>query len=161
MKISLIVAMGSNRVIGKEGGMPWHLPAELAYFKRVTTGHPIVMGRKTFEAIGKALPGRKNIILTRREDYTAENCDVVHSAEAVFTLLKDYPDEVFVIGGEEVFRQFMDCWDKLYLTVIHHEFEGDRIFPEMNEKNWKKAFEEYDEKDELNSYSFTCYVYEK
>ncbi len=161
MKISLIVAMGRNRVIGKEGGMPWHLPAELAYFKRITIGHPIVMGRKTFEAIGKALPGRRNIILTRQKGYTAENCDVVHSAEAVFALLKDYPGEVFVIGGEYIFRQFVDCWDKLYLTVIHHEFEGDRIFPEVNEKNWKKAFEENHEKDELNSYSFTCYVYEK
>lgn len=161
MRISLIVAMDKNRLIGSAGKLPWHLPAELAYFKNVTMGHPLVMGRKTHEAIGKALPGRRNIVLTRNTGFYAEGCEIAHSVEAVSNKIHEEENEAFVIGGEEVFSLFLHRAARLYITLIDHEFEGDRFFPEVNLEKWRLIREEHKEKGDANPYSFTCYIYEK
>lgn len=158
--ISFLLAMDKNRVIGKKNDMPWHLPADLSYFKKTTTGHPIVMGRKTHESIGKALPGRRNIIVTRSLDYTAEGCEVVHSVNEAIDLFHT-DEEVFVIGGAELFDTFFPYADRLYITYIDESFDGDTYFPEMNEDEWKRIFTKEGTRDEKNPYSFTFLVYER
>lgn len=126
--ISLIVAHDENRVIGYENGMPWHLPGELQYFKEMTMGKPIIMGRKTFESIGRPLPGRRNIVITRNGDYQAEGIEIVGSLQEAMTLVKDVP-EIMIIGGAQIFEQAMSIADKLYITLINHTFNGDTYFP--------------------------------
>ena len=134
--ISLIAAMGGNRVIGNNNSMPWRLPKDLAYFKKLTLGNTVVMGRKTFESIGKPLAGRKNIILTRDKGYTREGCLVVHSIEEALKEIKD-EQESFIIGGGEIYSIFLPYANKLYITYIDHEFQGDTYFPEEVENNKK------------------------
>lgn len=126
--ISLIVAHDENRVIGYENAMPWHLPGELQYFKEMTMGKPIIMGRKTFESIGRPLPGRRNIVITRNESYQAEGIEVVGSLQDALTLVKDVP-EIMIIGGAQIFEQALHLADKLYITLINHTFNGDTYFP--------------------------------
>lgn len=126
--ISLIVAHDENRVIGYENAMPWHLPGELQYFKEMTMGKPIIMGRKTFESIGRPLPGRRNIVITRNESYQAEGIEVVGSLQDALTLVKDAP-EIMIIGGAQIFEQALHLADKLYITLINHTFNGDTYFP--------------------------------
>lgn len=135
-KISIIVAVaGKKRVIGKAGGMPWHIPEELKRFKEITIGHPIIMGRKTHESIGKVLPERTNIVISRDPVYQAEGIIVAHSLEKAIQLAKDQPgsQEVFVIGGGEIYKQALPITDKLYLTVIDQEIAGDTFFPDYSE----------------------------
>jgi dihydrofolate reductase len=132
--ICLIVAMAENRTIGANGKIPWRIPGELAYFKRVTMGHPIVMGRKTYESIGKPLPGRPNYIVTRNPHYVAEGCHVVHEILPILELAKS--QDVFVIGGAEVYKLFLPHADKVYQTVIHRHYDGDAHFPEL-EGRWE------------------------
>lgn len=132
--ISLIVAHDENRVIGYENGMPWHLPGELHYFKEMTMGKPIIMGRKTFESIGRPLPGRRNIVITRNKDYQAQGIEVVGSLQEALALVKDVP-ETMIIGGAQIFEQAMDGADKLYITIINHTFNGDTYFPTY--EDWK------------------------
>lgn len=127
--ISLIVAHDQNRVIGYENDMPWHLPGDLAYFKKMTMGKPIIMGRKTFESIGRALPGRTNIVITRNAAYTADNITTVDSLEAALAIAQPLHDEVMIIGGGHIFEQSLDIADRLYITEIHHAFNGDTYFP--------------------------------
>lgn len=122
---------GKNRVIGKKGGLPWYIPEELKRFKEITMGHPIIMGRKTYESIGKALPGRTNIIITSSPNYTAQGCIVVHSLDEA--LQRARADEVFIIGGGEIYKQALPKADKLYLTKIDTEIEGDTFFPDYSE----------------------------
>ena len=122
--ISLIVAHDKNRVIGYENAMPWHLPGDLQYFKQVTMGKPVIMGRKTFESIGRPLPGRRNIIITRNEAYKAEGIEVVTSVEAALALVEG-TEEIMIIGGEQIFTQCLPIADRLYITLIYHEFKGD------------------------------------
>ncbi len=134
--ISIIVAVaGSKRVIGKKGGMPWHIPEELKRFREITTGHPIIMGRKTYESIGRVLPERTNIVITRDPSFAAEGIVIARSLEEALQLAKDQPgnDEVFVIGGGEIYKQALPLADKLYLTVIDMEIEGDTFFPDYSE----------------------------
>lgn len=154
MIISAILAMDENRVIGKDNQLPWHLPADLQHFKQITWGKPIIMGRKTFQSIGKALPGRKNIVITRDLDFRAENCTVVHSLEDVFNDCKD-ASEVMIIGGAELIKQTLPQIQKLYLTLIHHQFEGNIYFPELNEKEWKEIDRVDHQPDEKNKYAYT------
>jgi dihydrofolate reductase len=130
--ISLIVAHDRNRVIGYENGMPWHLPSELQYFKKMTMGKPIIMGRKTFESIGRPLPGRRNIVITRNTDYSADGIEVVGSLDEALQLVKDVP-EIMIIGGAQIFEQAMTIADRLYITLINHEFKGDTYFPQYEE----------------------------
>lgn len=159
--ISFIVAMDKNRTIGKDNQLPWYLPADLKFFKKVTMGHPIVMGRKTYESIGKALPGRENIIVTRNVDYQSEDSTVIHSVEELMQYVKGKNEEVFVIGGAQLFKDTFPVADRLYITEIKHEFEGDTFFPEFNESEWILASSEKGIKDEKNPYDYFYNIYDR
>ena len=143
MKISIVVATSANNVIGVDGGLPWHLPEDLKRFRQITMGKPMIMGRATFESIGRALPGRKSIVLTRQPDFEAEGCVVAPSIEAALKAAGD-ADEVMVIGGGEIYRQFLARADRIYLTRLQAELEGDTTFPELDMDEWEVvAVEEY------------------
>ncbi len=158
MKISLIVAMASNRVIGLNNQMPWHLSADLKKFKKLTMGAPILMGRKTHESIGRALPGRLNIIISRNPAYqplTETGCLVFNDIEKAFACCHD-ANEIFVIGGSDFYQSMLPVADTLYLTQIHKEFTGDTFFPELNSSQWHEVEREdiCDDPDVEFSYSF-------
>ncbi|MFD6207975.1 dihydrofolate reductase [Peribacillus sp. NPDC060253] len=159
--ISLIVAMDQNRVIGKNNQLPWHLPADLQYFKKVTMGHPIVMGRKTFESIGRVLPGRENVIVTRNQDFKAEGCVVLHDILQIKTYADNSDQEVFVIGGAEIFKEILPVTDRLYITEIHETFEGDTFFPLINEKEWDKTTSIQGTMDDKNRYAHDFIILQK
>ncbi|MCZ6559577.1 MAG: type 3 dihydrofolate reductase, partial [Gammaproteobacteria bacterium] len=135
MKISLILAMGRNRVIGRDNQLPWHLPADLAHFKATTMGKPILMGRKTWESIGKALPGRKNIVLTGQAGYTTDGATVVNSIDEAIAACES-AEELMVIGGAGVYQAFLPRAQKIYLTQIDNDIEGDTFFPQLDEQEW-------------------------
>lgn len=146
MKISLIVAMASNRVIGLNNKMPWHLSADLKRFKQITLGAPILMGRKTFESIGRPLPGRANIILSRNPAYEQDGCIVVNDLETALWTGGRHGDELFVIGGADLYREMLPRADRLYMTEIKRAFAGDTFFPEWNPDEWEEiAREEIDD----------------
>ncbi len=134
--ISLIVVHDLNRVIGQNNKMPWHIPNELAYFKEKTMGKAIVMGRSTFESIGRPLPGRLNIVITRNTSYEVEGVTVVHSIEEAIEAANKHHEEVMIIGGEQIFKEVLPYADLLYITLIEHEFEGDTFFPSY-EQEWE------------------------
>lgn len=162
MIISLLVAADENNVIGKDNTLPWHLPNDLKYFKNVTWGMPIVMGRKTYDSIGKPLPGRHNIVLTHNQSWQAAGVDVVHSVEeAVNTATKNAIKEIFIIGGAEVFKTLLPKANKLYLTRIHHQFEGDVYLPQWQNEDWQLVSEKFCDADEKNKYPHTFQVWEK
>jgi len=154
MTVSLIVAMSENRVIGRAGGLPWRLSDDLRRFKRLTTGHTIIMGRKTFESIGRPLPNRTSIVITRQADWTTEDVIVAHSLDEALERAS-HDDEVFVIGGGEIFGQALPRADRLYLTIVHADIEGDVYFPAIDESNWRCVHEERHEADERNEYAYT------
>jgi dihydrofolate reductase len=156
--ISFVVAMDENRAIGKDNDLPWYLPNDLKHFKKTTMGKPIVMGRKTYESIGKPLPGRENIVVTRDQSYEAEGTTIVHSVDEV---LQINAEEVCVIGGSEIFKQFLPVADRLYITEIHHTFEADTYFPELNDNEWKEVSRTEGIIDEKNKYPHEFVVYEK
>lgn len=160
MIIAMIVAMDRNRLIGADGDMPWRLPAELRYFRSVTMGKPIIMGRKTFEAIGRPLPGRHNIILTRNRSYAAPGCSVVHSMEEALQVAGKV-EEVMVIGGSAVYRSFLPHAHRLYLTCIEATFEGDTYFPVIDRAQWRTIWQEFHEQDETNPHAFHLAILEK
>ncbi|MDV2580781.1 dihydrofolate reductase [Alkalibacillus haloalkaliphilus] len=160
MKLSLIVAMDDNQVIGLNNDMPWHLPNDLKYFKTVTSGSPIVMGRKTFESIGRPLPNRHNIIMTRNEQYTQEGCSVVHHWEELPPLVKG-EEEVFIIGGSELFKDALNQVDFMYITKIHDSFDGDTYFPTINWDDWTLVSEQLGELDEKNKHDHAFLVYHR
>src|SRR3989338_5690291 len=147
--ISLIAAMDKKRVIGKDNKLPWKLSSDLKRFKKLTSGKPVIMGRKTFESIGKPLSNRINIIITRDKNYRKENCVSVHSADEALEAAKG-ADEVMVIGGEQVFREFLPKAGKMYLTFIDKNFEGDAYFPEFDENEWEEIKREEYEENGLN-----------
>lgn len=159
--LSLIAAMDENRLIGSNNELPWHLPADLAFFKRTTMGKPILMGRKTFESIGRALPGRRNIVITGNPDFEASGCDVVDSIEAGMSLASD-EDEIMLIGGASLYAQTIAYATRLYITRIHHNFEGDTWFPEFDLREWTEENREDFDADHSNphSYSFIKFVRE-
>lgn len=157
--ISLIVAMDKNRLIGDGAKIPWHLPADFAYFKSTTTGHPIIMGRTTFASIGKPLPGRKNIVLTRG-DFEFEGVDVAHSLEEAFALAKD-TDEVFVIGGSQVYSQALPFADRLYITYIEGDFIGDTFFPAVELSEWKLVKDETRAPDDKNVHAMRFTIFDR
>lgn len=160
--ISFIWAMDKHRVIGKNNQLPWHLPEDLKFFKRVTMGHPIIMGRKTFESIGRPLPGRKNIIVTRNREYTNENCEVMYDVESLLAFCRQNSDEeYFVIGGAEIFQQLFPYVDRLYITKIDEAFEGDTYFPAIDLDDWQLSSQEKGIKDEKNPYDYEFLIYEK
>lgn len=152
--ISFIVAMDENRVIGKDNQLPWHLPEDLKFFKRVTMGHPIAMGRKTHESIGRVLPGRENIVITRQTDYRSEGCTVFYSVEDFVEYCRMLGEEIFVIGGAEIFKETFPYADCLYITQIHQAFAGDRFFPEFNQGQWELSSIEKGITNEKNPYDY-------
>jgi len=159
--LSMIVAHADNRVIGKDNDMPWHLPADLAYFKKTTLGKPIIMGRKTYESIGRPLPGRKNIVISRDENYSAEGVETVTSVEQALALVSDI-EEVMVIGGGAIYNHCLEAADRLYITHIKAAIEGDTHFPEYDVKNvWKKVSSTVRQPDEKNAYELDFSVYER
>ena len=153
--VSIIVATAEDNVIGKDNQLIWHLPADLKHFKQLTMGHPILMGRKTYESIGKPLPGRTSIIITRQEDFQAEGCIVVHSVQEAIAKAKELDDQVYIIGGAEIYKQALPLTDCIELTKIHHHFEGDTYFPEIKESEWEVVAEENHTPDEKNKYNYT------
>ncbi|MDZ5473136.1 dihydrofolate reductase [Bacillus sp. 31A1R] len=160
MIVSIIVAMDVNRVIGKDNNLPWRLPSELQYVKKTTMGHSIIMGRKNYESIGRPLPGRRNIVLTRERAFQAEGCEIAHSKEEVFKLCEG-EEEIFIFGGEQIYKLFLPQTEKLYITKIHHEFEGDTFFPEIDYNEWKEVFVEKGITDEKNPYTYYYHIYER
>ncbi|MCX9134383.1 type 3 dihydrofolate reductase [Aeromonas veronii] len=161
MKISMIAAMAHDRVIGKDNQMPWHLPADLAHFKRVTLGKPVLMGRKTFESIGRPLPGRRNLVISRNPGYQAEDIEVVGSVEAALALLAGSSvEELMVIGGGHLYAEMLPSADCLYLTRIDLAVEGDTRFPAFDDGQWQRVDCESHPADEKNPhpYSFETWL---
>ena len=160
MKISIVVAHSTNNVIGKDGALPWHLSEDLKRFKAITLGKPIIMGRLTYESIGRALPGRQNIVITRQANFSAEGCDVVSSPADALTIAGDV-EEVMVIGGGDIYRQFMRRTHRIHRTQIETEIEGDTFFPEIDPEEWtvvdREAFAANDER----KWEFVCEVLER
>lgn len=153
-QLSLIVAMDENRLIGSGNRLPWHLPADLAYFKRTTMGKPIVMGRKTYESIGRPLPGRRNIVVSRNAGLGAAGVEVVAGIDAALDLCAD-ADEVMLIGGASLYQQTLARAERLYLTLIHHAFEGDTWFPEFESGHWREENRRNFDADEDNPYAYS------
>lgn len=166
MKICLVWAQDQNRVIGRNNSLPWHLPEDLKYFKRITLGKPVVMGRKTFESIGRPLPGRTNIVISRNPDYAADGVRVVSSLDAAMALCKsigetDGVDEAMIIGGAEIFRQALPAADRLYLTEVHAEVPGDTWFPEFDRDGWREIDREDYAAAGPNPYAYSFLVLDR
>jgi dihydrofolate reductase len=164
--LSLVVAMAENRVIGRAGGLPWRLPGDLKRFRRLTTGHPVIMGRKTYESIGKPLPGRTNIVVTRTPGYPAPGCTVVGSLEAALKAAAEAPNdppkrETFVIGGAELYAQALPLAKRIYLTLVHAEIEGDTFFPDFDPSEWREISRERHEPDEQHAYAYSFITLER
>ncbi|MCF7804998.1 MAG: dihydrofolate reductase [Candidatus Marinimicrobia bacterium] len=160
MTVSIIAAMSDNGVIGKGNDLPWHLPADLKFFKKTTMGKPIIMGRKTFESMGKKpLPGRKNIVVTRQQDYEAPGATVVHSLDAALDEAGD-ADEIMVGGGSSIYEEALPQTDRMYLTLIHEHFEGDTRFPQIDPSKWEEV-EREDFEENGHPYAFSFVTYER
>jgi len=153
VRISLVVAASSNDVIGVDGGLPWHLPEDLRRFKQLTMDKPVVMGRATWESIGRPLPGRRMIVLTNRAGYVAEGCEVVKSLEAALHLVAE-ADEVMIIGGGTVYRQALPLADRIYLTRVHCDVSGDTFFPPIVASDWVEVARETYALDDSRPYAF-------
>ena len=163
--LSMIVATADNNIIGKDNDMPWHLPADLAYFKKVTLGKPIIMGRKTYESIGRPLPGRRNIVISRNTDFKAEGIDTVSSVEQAIALVdgsdgSEGVEEIMVIGGGAIYKHCLPAANRLYITHIRAAIDGDTQFPDYD-ASWKKVSSEVRPKDEKNSYELDFSVYKR
>ncbi len=156
--LSLIWAMDSNRLIGSDNALPWHLPADLAFFKRTTLGKPILMGRKTYQSIGRPLPGRQNIVITRDPGFSVAGCDIAPGINAALRLCAD-AEEVMLIGGASLYEQAIGRASRLYITQIHGQFEGDTWFPEFNLDDWNiESCEDFDA-DQTNPYPYSMVKY--
>jgi len=161
MIISLIVAMDDNGVIGADGDLPWRLPADLKHFKEVTMGKPIIMGRKTHDSIGRPLPGRENIVLTRDHNYKAEGCTILHSLDDLYVHC-GYHEEIMIMGGAELYKQFLDEAGLIYLTEVHTCVGGgDTWFPDYNPDLWDEVAREDFRADDRNQYDYSFVVLER
>ena len=160
MKVSIIVAMDKNRVIGKGNDLPWRLSADLKHFKAITMSKPLIMGRKTHESIGRPLPGRENIVLTHAKEFEAEGCTVVHSLEEAFRAAGDV-DEVMIMGGSGIYDQALARADRLYLTEVHADVKGDVYFPEFDKDEWLELEREEHSADEKNDFDYSFVVMER
>ena len=160
MKIAIIVATDEQGLIGKDNDLPWKLSADLQYFRRVTMGKPLIMGRNTHESIGRALPGRKNIIVTKNIDYHVDDCTVVHSVDEALAACEQ-AEEVMVMGGASLYQQLLAAADRLYLTQVHASLEGDTWFPDWKKEEWSEISREDHFADEKNDYDYSFIIYEK
>ncbi|QNH63625.1 dihydrofolate reductase [Hymenobacter sediminicola] len=156
--LAFVVAIAENNVIGNDNQLLWHLPDDLKHFKRLTQGHPVVMGRRTYESIGRPLPNRTNIVVTRQAGWQAPGCEVAYSVPDALEQAAQLDEEVFVIGGAEIYRQALPAADVIYLTEVHHTFEGDVVFPELNNTEWREESRERHEPDEKHAYAFSFIV---
>lgn len=162
MTISLVVAAASNNAIGKDGKMPWHLPNDMKHFKNITWGMPVVMGRKTFESLGKPLTGRKNIVISRQNNFLQEGAVVVNSIDdALFIANETDAKEVMVIGGGEIYKALMEKAGRIYLTRVDAEPEGDTFFPVIDPKVWSLTSQKDQEADEKNAYNYSFQTWER
>lgn len=166
MEISLIWAMTTNRVIGRDNDLPWHLPREMRHFMTTTRGHPVIMGRRTFESMDRPLPRRTNIVVTRQQDYRAEGATVVPDLDTALAVARqqcraDGVDETFVIGGAELYRAAWPVATRLYVTEIEAELEGDTYFPELDFSPWRQVRQEHFPADAAHAYPFTIRVFER
>lgn len=158
--VSAIVAAAENNAIGKNNQLLWHLPNDLRFFKRTTLGHPVVMGRKTYESVGKPLPNRHNIIVTHQPDYTVVGAEVVHSLHEALSLCVGKA-EVFIVGGAEIYKQALPILGRIYLTRVHADVAGDTFFPDFDEREWVLVSEESHPADDRHAYAYTFMVYER
>ena len=166
VRLAAIVAAAENGVIGRNNALPWHLPGDLQYFKRVTMGKPIIMGRKTFESIGKPLPGRSNIVITRDAQFQADGVRAVNSLAAALRVAEDIAlidgvDEVVVIGGAEIYRESLSQASRLYLTQVHARVEGDAYMPEVEWSDWRETAREHFPAQGANPYDYSFVVFER
>lgn len=159
--ITIVVAMGKNREIGVDNQLLWHLPKDLKHFKELTSGHPIIMGRKTYESIGKPLPNRTNIVISRKNDWFEEGILIVGSIKEALKFAKKIDENVFVIGGGTIYEQTIDLADQLEITLVDATLEADTYFPKIDEKIWRKTEETCHEKDEKNQYDFCFQTFTK
>ncbi len=158
--ITIIAAIAENNALGKDNQLIWHLPADLKRFKQVTLNHHIIMGRKTFESLGKPLPNRTTIIITRNKNYSAKGCIVVNSLKKAIEASKN-DENPYILGGAEIYKQAMEIADKLDLTFVHHKFEADAFFPIIDSKIWKETSREDFKADEKNKYNFSFVTFER
>lgn len=166
MRVAMIVAQAQNRVIGRDNKLPWYLPGDLKYFKQATLGKPIVMGRKTFDSIGKPLPGRLNIVITRDQRYQSDGVKVVHSLQEAIELaesqaLIDGAEELMIIGGEQIYAQALSLAERLYITQVHAEVEGDAHFPVFDPADWQELGREDFSAEGPNPYDYSFIVYQR
>jgi len=166
MSLALIVAASENNVIGKNNQLPWYLPGDLKYFKAITMAKPVIMGRKTFESIGKPLPGRDNIVITRNADYQADGIKVVTSLEEAIELAESITlinsgEEIMIIGGAQIYKQALAMADRVYLTRVHRHVEGDAFFPELETDQWQEVAREDIAAEEPNPFDFSYLVLDK
>lgn len=160
MRINAIVAMSDNRVIGRHNQLLWHLPADMRHFKKLTMDKPILMGRKTWQSIGRALPGRCNVVITRELNFQACGCVVANSIDTALAAVS-YSDEIFVIGGGILYEQMLPQVDRLYLTIVHHQFDGDAYFPELDMNEWIELEHIDHTSDEEHKYSYSFITLER
>ena len=159
MIVTIVVAIAENHAIGKDNQLLWHLPKDLKHFKEITSGGTVIMGRKTYDSVGKPLPNRRNIIITRQQIEIA-GCEVVNSLQAALDLCREHK-EVFIVGGAEIYKQAMPLTDKIYLTIVHENFEADTYFPEISKDIWKETERTDHEADEKNPLSFSFITLER
>ncbi|RYF19905.1 MAG: dihydrofolate reductase [Flavobacteriales bacterium] len=154
LEVSIVVAISQNNAIGKNNQLLWHLPADLKHFKAITTGNCIIMGRKTYDSIGRPLPNRRNVVISRNADLKIENVEVVNSLEEAISLCAN-EKEVFIIGGAEIYKQALAFTDTIYLTTVHKEYDADAFFPEINNDDWLETSSESHKADEKNEVDYT------
>lgn len=159
--ITIIAAIGNKNALGKDNQLLWKLPKDLKHFKTLTENHPVVMGRKTYESIGKALPNRTNIVVSRKENWFQEGILIVSTLKEALKFAKKINEDFFVIGGGEIYKQTMDAAEKLEITKVDGDFEADTFFPKIDSKIWKKTNEECHSKDDKNDYDFCFQTFEK
>lgn len=158
--ISIIVAISENSAIGKNNQLLWHLPADLKHFKKITTGHPILMGRKTYDSIGKPLPNRRNIVISRQQDLKITGVEIVNSIDEAISHCHN-EEEVFIIGGAEIYKSALALTNRIYLTTVHQHYEADAFFPILTKSEWKEINQEYHAADEKNSVAYTFSTLER
>lgn len=158
--LNIVVAAGLNGAIGKDNKLLWHLPDDLKYFKKVTMGHPVIMGRATYDSIGRPLPGRKNIVVSRNKDLQIEGCEVVPTPEVALKLVKD-SEEIMLIGGADMYRQLLPQTRRVYMTLVNDAPEADRFFPTLLRDEWKLVSEEFHPEDEKHKHSFKFQIWER
>ncbi|PJJ79602.1 dihydrofolate reductase [Mucilaginibacter auburnensis] len=159
MTITIVVAIAQNHAIGKDNKLLWHLPNDLKHFKNITTGGTVIMGRKTYDSVGKPLPNRRNIIITRQK-INIEGCEVVNSLDEAVDLCKT-EQEVFIVGGAEIYKMAMPVTDRIYLTIVHHDFDADTYFPEIEGNNWTETEREDHQSDEKHKYAYSFITLER